>query len=239
MSGAPVRRQDGRYATGVAARPFVPVAPHLPTEFVEAEDVTLGADERWEGLSLTAQFDGQVAEDLDVSGCRLVGASFLGSELVRARVSDTVFERCDLSAAGLAKSVLTRVAFVDCRLSGVDLSGAQLSDVSFSDCRVVEANLRMCTGKRVRFDHCDLSGAELQAARFADGCFFDSDLTGVDLSQASLDQARLHGSTIGSLRGAAALRGTTIASAQLVPVAVQLLALFEIHVDDEREPPPP
>ena len=68
-------------------------------------------------------------------------------------------------------------------------------------------------------------------------CFFDSNLTGAELSQATLTRARLHGSSFDTLRGAGALRGTTVSSAQILPVALQLLAVLEITVDDEREPP--
>jgi len=45
----------------------------------------------------------QVAEDFEVSGCRLSSASFCGAQLVRARSSDTVIERSDLSALVLSR----------------------------------------------------------------------------------------------------------------------------------------
>ncbi|HUC14009.1 MAG TPA: hypothetical protein VMS00_06105 [Acidimicrobiales bacterium] len=52
-----------------------------------------------------------------------------------------------------------------------------------------------------------------------------------------MTEARLHGSSFDSLRGAGALRGTTISSAQILLVALHVLAVMEITVDDEREPP--
>jgi uncharacterized protein YjbI with pentapeptide repeats len=209
----------------------------LPAALTEADHLALGTDAHWEAVTVGADFSGKVAEDLEVSGCRLRSASFSGVELVRARLSDTVFERCDLSAAVLCRVLLTRVEFDDCRLSGADLSGAHLQDVLFRECRMVDANLRMAVGARVRFDGCNLAGADLYAAQLPGACFFDSDLTGTELSQASLAGARLHGSTLGALKGVAALRGTTVSSAQVMAVALQVLGVLEITIDDEREPP--
>jgi uncharacterized protein YjbI with pentapeptide repeats len=213
-----------------------PTSPRLPDELSEAGDIVLGLDQRWEALRIRTDFSGQRAEDLDMSGCRVTGSSFAGAEFVRARVTDTIFEGCDLAAAVLDHAVLTRVEFDDCRLSGADLSGSRLADVWFRECRLADASLRMTSGTRVRFEHSDLTGLDLYAAKLPGACFFDSNLTGAELSQATLTEARLHGSTFDSLRGAGALRGTTISSAQILPVAIQVLAVLEIAVDDERDP---
>jgi uncharacterized protein YjbI with pentapeptide repeats len=221
----------------MAKAAVVPIFPRLPTELTDADEIGLGTDQRWEALKITADFAGQVAEDLEVSGCRVTGASFAGAEFVRARVSDTLFERCDLAAAVLDHAGLTRIVFDDCRLSGADLSGSRLVDVVFRECRLADASLRMTSGSRVRFEHCDLARLDLYAAQLPGACFFDSNLTDAELSQATLTDARLHGSSFDSLRGASALRGTTISSAQILPFALQILAMLEITVDDEREPP--
>jgi uncharacterized protein YjbI with pentapeptide repeats len=213
------------------------VAPRLPAGLVQSEVAVLGTDLRWEGLSISADFSGQVGEDPEVSGCRVTRSSFVNAEFVRARLSDTVFERCDLSAAALTRAVLTRVVFDDCRMSGTDFSGAKMSDVQFHECRLVDSSFRLSSAERVRFERCDLTNVDLYAAQLAGTCFFDSDLTRAELSQALLEKARLHGSTLEALRGAAALRGATISSAQLVPVALQVLAVLDINIDDEEVPP--
>jgi uncharacterized protein YjbI with pentapeptide repeats len=220
----------------MALRPAAPVPPRMPAALHEAEDIALGTDQRWEALEIRADFAGQVAEDLEMNGCRVTGSSFSGAEIVRARLTDTVFERCDLATATLENAVLTRVEFNDCRLSGVDLSGSRLVDVWFRDCRLADASLRMASGSRVRFEDCELSRLDLYAAQLAGACIFGSDLTGAELSKATLTGARLHGSSFDTLRGAEALRGTTISSAQILPVALQVLAVLGITVDDEREP---
>ena len=225
------------YAPRMATPGTVPMPPRLPAELAQLDHVSLGTDVHWEAVAIRADFSGQVAEDLEISGCRLSSACFSCAQLVRARLSDTVLERCDLSAAVLSQAALTRVEFDDCRLSGADLSCARLQDVLFRECRLVDANLRMAVGARVRFEGCNLAGADLYAAQLPGACFFDSDLTGAELSQANLVGGRLHGSALGALKGAAALRGTTVSSAQVMAVALQVLGVLEITIDDEREPP--
>ena len=220
----------------MAAPSSFPTAPRFPSELSPADQVELSDDVHWEGLSVGADFSGQVAEDPVVSGCRLTGAAFVGTDLTRARVNDTVFERCDLSGVMLARAVFTRVEFVDCRLSGADLSGAKLRDVVFRECRLVDATLRMASGDRVRFERCDLSGADLYAAELPGAYFFHSKLSEAEMSKATLTGARFHGSTFERIKGAEALRGGTIASAQIMPVAIHLLAVMGITVDDEAEP---
>lgn len=213
-----------------------PTAPRLPSELTPIDDLELGPDVHWEGLSIGVDLSGQVAEDPVISGCRLTGAAFVGTDLIRARVNDTVFERCDLSGVILARAVLSRVQFDDCRLSGADLSGAKLRDVGFRECRLVDATLRMASGDRVRFERCDLSGTDLYAAELAGAYLFHSNLSGTEMSKATLTGARFHGSTFEKIRGVEALRGATIGSTQIMPVALQLLAVMGITVDDEAEP---
>jgi uncharacterized protein YjbI with pentapeptide repeats len=217
----------------MATRPALPIAPRLPADLAPAGDLSLDDDVRWEGLSIEADLAGQVAEDPDIRECRLSACSLVGAELVRARISDSVFERCDLSAATLVRAVVTRVQFTDCRLSGADLSAARLQDVVFSECRLVDATLRMASARRARFEGCDISGADLYAAQLPGVRIFGSDLSRAELSRATLTDGMLHGSKLEDIKGAEALRGTTIGSSQVMPVAFQLLGVLGITVDDE------
>lgn len=71
------------------AAPF-PRPPQLRADLEAAGELVLEDNLVWEGLSIGADFARQVAEDPVVSGCQLKGAGFVGSELVRARIIDTV-----------------------------------------------------------------------------------------------------------------------------------------------------
>ncbi len=214
--------------------PF-PTAPRLPADLTPAGHAVLDADVHWDGLLLTADLSGQVAEDPVISGCRLTGAAFVGAELVRARVADTVFDRCDLSGAILAHAVFTRVEFNDCRLSGVDLSGGRLRDVCFRESRLVDATLRMSSCERARFEGCDLTRADFYAAQLPGAYVFNSVLHETEMSKATFEAARFHGSSFENIKGAEALRGSTIGPAQIMPVALQLLATWGITVEEDAE----
>jgi uncharacterized protein YjbI with pentapeptide repeats len=213
-----------------------PVAPRLPAQLAPADDAVLGADAHWEGLRVGADLSGQIAEDPIISGCRVSGAAFVGAELIRARVNDTLFERCDMSGVILAHAVLTRVEFHDCRLSGADLSAGHWRDVCFRETRLVDATFRMSSGERVRFEGCDASRADFYATQLPLACLFNSNFNEAQMSKATLEGARLHGSTFEGINGAEALRGSTISSEQVMPLAFQLLANWGITVDDDPDP---
>jgi uncharacterized protein YjbI with pentapeptide repeats len=215
----------------------MPAAPQVPEALRRVADIAVESGDRWEALEIQADLRGQSGEDLDVSGCWIRGSHLGAIDIERARIVDTVFEQCDLSGAVLADLALTRVRFVDCRLSGADLAEARLADVHFEECRLNDASLRMAAGERVLFERCDLGRVDLYACRLAGARVYDSDLTGATLSKADLTGARLHGSRLDGVLGPDALRGATIDSTQVVPVANALMGVFSITVDDEREPP--
>ena len=196
----------------------------------------LDDDGEWSGLAITGDFSDREADRFDVSECRVTGAAFTASTLEQIRITDAVFVGCDLSGATLHEATLIRVEFHDCRMLGFSAAQAQLRDVLMAGCRLADADFRMSGAERIQFDGCDLAGADLYAARWSDASFFDSDLTRAEFSKASLINGRLHGSTLTGLRGASYLRGVTIDSVQVVPMALQVFGSLGIVVDDEREP---
>ena len=136
---------------------------------------------------------------------------------------------------GLRKAALARVEFDDCRLSGADFSGAKLSDVCFRECRLADASFRLSTGDRVRFEGCDLRNVDFYAVEFPRCVFlrFGPHRGRVVSSIASpRPPARLD---LG--RGARGARLEVLQLARpLVPLALQVLQVLDIKVDDEREP---
>ena len=52
-------------------------------------------------------------------------------------------------------------------------------------------------------------------------------------SQAELEGARLHGSTLGGIQGAGGLRGVVVSSDQIVPLAHALLDAMGVTIDDD------
>jgi uncharacterized protein YjbI with pentapeptide repeats len=77
----------------------------------------------WDGVEVTGTFAGQEISHLDVTGCRLIGAIFTGTEIDRLRLADTVVEDCEFSGAVLPRLAAVRVEFRRCRMSSVVAAG--------------------------------------------------------------------------------------------------------------------
>ena len=140
---------------------------------------------------------------------------------------------CELSGAVLAGARFERVVFTRCRMSGVVAAELRGEDVRFEECQMDQAWLRAAVLDRCELVDCDLRGADLYGARVTRSAFRRCDLTEVDVSTSDFDAVSLHGSTVDRLTGADSLRGVTIGSDQLVPLAVPILAARRILVDDD------
>lgn len=210
--------------------------PLLPADLTVAKDPALAGDTEWRGLDIEGDFSGQRASRLEATGCRLVNSRLTGTQLPGARLVDVTFRNCELSGAIFTEASLWRARFESCRMRGASFAEAVLRDVSFADCRLDEGDFRMCSGQRAGFEGCSLAGADFYAARVDDAHFFNCELVGTEFSKATLEGGRLHGSKLEDLRGASYLRGVTISSAQLVPLAMQLLSAMGVSIDDEQAP---
>jgi uncharacterized protein YjbI with pentapeptide repeats len=211
-------------------------APHparLAARLEVLDGPDLDDDAEWDGVEVAGDLSGRSACDLEIVGSRVIGAQLTGSTLDRLRVVDTVFERCDLSGTVIDSGAWSRVELRDCRMSGFAASRVELRDVRFSGCRLDEASFRMTHGERVVFESCDLRGADFYETALQMADLVDCDLTGARFGRAELRGARLHGSRLDDLVGAAALAGVVIDSAQVTPLAYGLIQALDIVVDDD------
>ncbi|MHB8246375.1 MAG: pentapeptide repeat-containing protein [Acidimicrobiales bacterium] len=206
------------------------VPPDLGTDLPPLED-----DSDWTRLLVQTDLSTRVAHGIALTECRVVGTALTGAHLDMARITDVVFEHCDLSGVSLLEASVQRVEFVGCRMLGVVASQAKLKDVRFLECRLDAAEFRLCTGDRVHFEDCTLRDADFYGMRLTGLLAYDCDLTGVELSRSELGGARLHGSVVERLRGVSYLRNVTIDSSQVLPLALQILPAVGITADDERE----
>lgn len=212
-----------------------PQAPRVPAGLTQIAGDGFEDGTQWSAVEFRGALDpGQVA-DVEIAQSRLVGAAFTGVELERLRLVDTVAEGCDFSGTSVVQATFVRVTFLGCRMLAFDAAQADLRHVDFRECRLDEANFRMATGERVQFDRSALRGADFYGARMEALRLFDCDLSGVEFSQAVVRGARLHGSKLEGLRGAGSLRDVTIESAQVLPMALQILGALGVTVDDDRE----
>jgi uncharacterized protein YjbI with pentapeptide repeats len=221
----------------VPARSVALLRPRLARDLAAVESGDLVDDLDWDGVEVAGDFSGQMGRAMEITGSRISGARFTGSNLDRVRIRDTVIESCDLSGARLVEAALVRVEFRVCRMSAIDLAGARLSDVLFTETKLDHANFSMASGERVRFDHAHLEASSFYAAKVADAQFFDCDLTATELSKSDLPGVRLHGSTLEGLKGAGDLHGAVIDSGQVLPMALGVFGALGIEIDDDREAP--
>ncbi len=174
----------------------------------------------------------------------LTGLRLTGLELTGWRLLDVVLVECELSGTVLTDARFERTVFRRCRMSGLVAAELQAEDVRFEDCKMDQAWLRASVLDRCELVDCDLRGGDLYGARVTRSAFRRCDLSEVDVTASELEAVSLHGSTVDRLKGAASLRGLTIGSDQLVPLALPILAAQRILVDDEppdlvEEPRPP
>lgn len=194
--------------------------------------VALDDEAVWDGHEVSGTFAGTTAAHVDVIGCRLNGAILTGAEIDRLRLVDSIVDDCELSGLVLTRAALTRVEFRRCRLTGIVASGAHLTDVRFSDCKLDDANFRMTTWKRSLLDGCVMTETDFREAKLATTRFESCDLTRADFTKAALPGVSLSGSTVTDIRGADSLRGVTITSDQVVPLAIAMFATMRIRIDD-------
>lgn len=221
----------------MAARSVAPLPPRLQRALTAVEPGHLVDGLDWDGVDVAGDFSGQWARAMEITGSRISGARFTGSNLDRVRIRDTVIDSCDFSGARLVDAALVRVEFRACRMSAIDLAGARLSDVLFSETKLDHANFAMVSGDHVRFDHAQMEASNFYAAKVADAQYFDCDLTATELSQSDLAGVRLHGSTLEGLKGAGDLHGAVIDSGQVLPLALAMFGALGIEIDDDREAP--
>lgn len=194
----------------------------------DVEPEELIAEVRWAGGA-----PGEWPERIEIERSVLSGLRLTGLDLAELVLLDVVLEECELSGATCTDARWERVVFRRCRMSGLVATDLQGTDLRFDACKLDQAWLRGASLDRCELVDCDLSGADLYGSRLTRSAFRRCDLTELDVSASEMERVSLHGSTIDRLKGADALRGITIDSDQLVPLALPILAAKQIRVDDD------
>jgi uncharacterized protein YjbI with pentapeptide repeats len=193
------------------------------------------SEREWMELAISGETSHAMPTGLTIDRCRFTNVRLTAAALTRARLTDVVFEACELSAIDLGDAVLNRVAFSNCRMAAAQLTSARLRDVSFVSCKLTDLNARMLDGARLRWQESILTSADFYGAKIESARWYDCDLTDADMSQSRIVDVRLHGSELTGLRGAKHLADVVIGNDQVVPLALSLFDAFGISVNDERE----
>jgi hypothetical protein len=211
-----------RYVAPVAER------EPAPTQLVDGDE--------WSDVTATGDYVGQRADGLEMVDVDVRGGRWSGVVLDGLRARDVVFDNCDLSGLMLHDEPSMRaVTFRQCRLTAAVFAGTNLRKVRFEECTLDDANLRMLNAKDVAFVDCPLVGTDFYSATIDKATFAGCDLRGADFTKASLNDVDFRTSRLEDVVGATALRGATIDSTQVLPLARSLAIALEIKIVDEAE----
>jgi uncharacterized protein YjbI with pentapeptide repeats len=214
-----------------------PIPPRLPPDLPSHPDLRLADDSDLYRLTIQGDFSDANLAEMTIEESHVRHSAFVSADLGRLRLVDVLVEGCDFSGADMREASFTRVMFKGCRMSGALIAQAHLRDVIFSECKLDGVNFQMCQGDRVHFDHVNLQRCEFYAAHLMSACFFDCDMSDMDVSQAVLPRARLHGSLLAEIKGGEYLRDIVIDSSQVLPLATRIFSALDIRVEDDRDAP--
>ncbi|MFB8198701.1 pentapeptide repeat-containing protein [Kitasatospora purpeofusca] len=190
------------------------------------------------GLVQDFQYGDTDLRDLDLAETRLITGRVTGLradrfQLDQVRVDSVEFDSCDLAAARVTDSKLSRVVFRNCRIMGASITGTALDNVLFDNCKLdysafeqVRATgpvaFTRCVLTEASFAGCDLSGSvldtcTLRLTEFGRGKYQGLDLRGNDLT---------------TLRGVAHLAKVVIDRTQQAELAEALIAELDVTFAD-------
>ncbi len=184
---------------------------------------------------ITGDFTGADLSSLAFSRCRLDHVALTGCHLLRASLVDCVVVDAELSGAVLEECRFERVEFQRCRLSGVQAQGSRFRDTAMLDCKADGGNFRMTVWESGELCDSNLIESDFYGAQLLDCRIHGCDLSNVELSKATLTGSRMHRSRLDGVRGGDSLRGVTIGSDQIIPVALAIFAAVGVRVDDDPD----
>lgn len=201
-----------------------PLAPRVPppSEQRHVTSIRLADGTTYRSLLLSkADLPEAQAANIRFDLMRVVQSTFAETRLDSPKLSDVIFEDCDLSNARWHKATFQRVQLSTARLVGFSLTGESLlQNVCFTACNCRLADFRFVVFKGARFENCVLTEADFQGADLSGVAFVNCDLRSAQLSQARMIGTDLRGSQIdGLIAGAAELRGAIVDPAQTVSIA--------------------
>ena len=206
--------------------------PRLDDEELATLSVLRDDDELF-AVSLRGDFTAAEFSDLEVRESRIDGAALTSSRLRRATFVDCVVVDSELSGAVLEDCHFERVEFRHCRVSGVQAAGCRFTDVALFDCKADGGNFRMTVWERGELRDSNLVDSDFYGTRMPGSHIHGCDLSNSDFSKCDLAGSHLQDSRLDGLRGGDSLRGVTIGTDQLIPVAVAIFAAIGISVDDD------
>jgi uncharacterized protein YjbI with pentapeptide repeats len=116
-------------------------------------------------------------------------------------------------------------------MSGIVVSQSKLRHTRIVDGKLDGANFRLSHAERLSLERCSLRDADFYEATLAQVTFDHCDLRGANVTKVSPSELRLDGSDLEGVQGATALRGATVSTEQVMPLALALFADLGIRID--------
>jgi uncharacterized protein YjbI with pentapeptide repeats len=168
------------------------------------------------------RFDRCVFEHVELTGCDVRGSHWCDVQLTD----------CELSGARVSESELVRVELAGGRAAGVVFVESTLRHVRFRDVRLDGVGFRGATLEHCVFERCALSEADFVDAILVDVELVDCDLRGADLAVQKCAHVFLSHCDVERVKGLARLRGATVTSDSILPLAMSAFAALGFEIDD-------
>ena len=197
--------------------------PDLPPEFDRADAALAFAGDEVALVDVHLQSVNQPAlkvSRLAVEGSLLEHVQFADGQFGSAVWKDVRLVNCDLANVRAHRLILTRVEFVDCRLTGFSAASLEWQDVLIRNTDLRYAQLAGGAFRNCEFQQCECAEADFQNADLSGSVIRTCRLTGADLQAAKLRHTDFRGSEIeGMLVGLHDLRGAVVDAAQAIVLA--------------------
>ena len=193
--------------------------PDLPTGLPEADDISGPLDSRdisiADRLIKGFRMESQSVGSLRIEASRLVGVSLANSKFGSIVWKDVRLVSCDLANMETRGLSLTRVEFIDCRMTGLRAGEADCQDVLISQGDQRYSQFRYSRFKSAEFDSCNFEEADFQGTDLCGAVFRKCNLHKAEMSKAKLVNADLRGSQVEGLQlNAEDIRGAVVDPSQ-------------------------
>ena len=147
------------------------------------------------------------------------------------KLTDCLVETSNWANLSTHGAAMTRVQFVDSRMTGLIWADGLLQDVTLEGCRLDLSAWRMATFVAVRFTDCNLRGADFTNADLRGAQFVGCDLTGAQFHQATMDGTRFRSCVLLDIAGITSWAGAVVDHADLVALSYALAGALGIRIE--------
>src|SRR5713226_5032753 len=212
-----------------------PAPPKLPATLTVAK--LPDDDLRDDGVYLSLEFEdielaSRYVVSIEIDQCRYKNVNLGQTELDRALISDSVFERCDFANLRARDCSFVRVAVSASRMTGLSWVEGGIRDVTVDTCRIDLASFRFSTFKGVVFTDCKLIQADFQDADLRGARFERCDLTSAQFSKAQMEGTRFADCNLSGIGGVTSLKGAIVKSRDALALTYSLASALGITIED-------